>query len=84
MSVVVVTVLFDSTLCDFFPFLDATRRVVVVVLVVVVFVVVAVTKNTCYPRVTVRWGRPLTAVTCLALSDATSPFDVAQGSRHSL
>ncbi len=43
--VAVVVVLFDSTLCDFFPFLDATRRVVVVVLVVVVLVVVAVTKT---------------------------------------
>jgi hypothetical protein len=43
--VVVVVVLFDSTLCDFFPSLDATRRVVVVVLVVVVLVVVAVTKT---------------------------------------
>jgi hypothetical protein len=29
--------------------------------VVVVFVVVVVTKNTCYPRVTVRRARPLTA-----------------------
>ncbi len=42
---VVAVVLFDSTLCDAFPFLDATRRVVVVVLVVVALVVVAVTKT---------------------------------------
>jgi hypothetical protein len=42
---VVVVVLFNSTLCDFFPSLDATRRVVVVVFVVVVLVVVAVTKT---------------------------------------
>ncbi len=48
----------------FFPFLDATRRVVVVVLVVVL-VVVAVSKNTSYLRVTVRRGRPLTAVSRL-------------------
>ena len=46
-------------------FLDATRRVVVVVLVVVVLVVVAVTKNTPYRGVTVRWARPLTAISRL-------------------
>ena len=62
--VVVVVVLFDLTLSTSFPFLDATRHVVVfVVVVVAVFVVVAVTrKNTPYRGVTVRWGRPLTAV----------------------
>ncbi len=51
---VVVVVLVDSTLSTSFPFLDATRRVVVVVLVVVVLVVVAVTKTRDYPPVTVR------------------------------
>jgi hypothetical protein len=65
MFVVVVVVLFDSTLCDVFSFLDATRRVVVVV-----FVVLRRrrlrrrrrhTENTPYRGVTVRWARPLTA-----------------------
>ena len=46
-SVVVVVVLFDLTRSTFFPFLDATR--LVVVLVVVVFVVVAVTRKTFLP-----------------------------------
>ena len=54
--------LFDSPLCDVFPFLDATRRVV--------FVVLRRrrlrrrrrhTENTPYRGVTVRWARPLTA-----------------------
>ena len=64
--VVVVVDLFDSTLCDVFSFstrLDVSSSSS---LVVVVFVVVAITKNTCYPRVTARLGRPLTAVTRLA------------------
>ena len=59
--VVVVVVLFDSTLCDVFSFstrLDVSSSSS---FVVVVFVVVVVTENTPYRGVTVRWARPLTA-----------------------
>ncbi len=44
------------------PFLFSTRLDVSSSPFVVVVVIVAVTKNTCYPRVTVRFGRPLTAL----------------------
>ncbi len=74
-SVVVVAVLFDSTLWTLFPLLDATR--LVVVLVVVVLVVVAVTKTRDYPRVVVRkLGR--SNVLCLM----PSSYFTTSGSRH--
>ena len=73
--VVVVVVLFDLTPLRRLSFLDATR------LVSSSSLSLSHLKRS-YRGVTVRLGRPLTAVTRLALSDATSSVDAAQGSRR--